>query len=119
MDSNPPDANAGLTALSALRRFARPRPARERCGLCGVDLPEQHDHLVELATQRLVCACGACAILFSGQGTWKHRRVPRRAEYLPDALALDHRPVFQRDLPGRRRCGWVHRFHIQLPAIAA
>jgi hypothetical protein len=89
MDSNSPDINTSLAALSALRRFARPRPASERCGLCGVDLSEEHDHLVELASQRLVCACSACSILFSGQGAGKHRRVPRRAEYLPDFRLAD------------------------------
>ena len=67
---------ASLAALASLRRFARPRAARERCELCGAELADEHAHLVELASRRLACACEACAILFSGQGAG---RVPPRA----------------------------------------
>jgi len=44
----------------------------------------EHSHLVELASRRLVCACEACAILFSGQAARKYRRVPRRVQALAD-----------------------------------
>jgi hypothetical protein len=53
-----------LSALASLRRFARPRPLRERCDLCDADLADEHAHLLELSNRRLVCACDACAILF-------------------------------------------------------
>ncbi|HEY7314933.1 MAG TPA: DUF5947 family protein [Gemmataceae bacterium] len=74
----------GLTALASLRRFARPRAAQERCELCDTGLADEHAHLVELASRRLVCACDACAILFDKQGAAKYRRVPRRVRFLPD-----------------------------------
>ena len=58
-DRHEPDADGGprLTALASLRRFVRPRAARERCELCGAALAAEHPHLVEPATRRLVCAC--------------------------------------------------------------
>jgi hypothetical protein len=37
----------------------------------------------------LVCACQACAILFSGAADAKYRRVPQRVRYLPDFQLSD------------------------------
>lgn len=81
--------NPALNALASLRRLARPRSAAERCDLCGADLAPEHPHLVEPAKRRLVCACGACAVLFSGQAGGKFRRVPARVEFLPDFRLTD------------------------------
>jgi hypothetical protein len=84
LDRNP-------TALAALRRYVRPRAAvaRERCALCEAELAGDHSHLIEPASRRLVCACEACAILFSGQSAGRYRRVPRRIQYLPDFRLTD------------------------------
>ena len=71
---------ATAPASSRPRRAAR----TERCELCDAALAAEHTHLVELANRRLVCACDACAILFSGQDAGKYRRVPRRVQFLPD-----------------------------------
>jgi hypothetical protein len=49
--------------------------------MCSNALANEHEHLVEPATRQMVCACQACAILFSG-GSAKYRRVPRRIRYL-------------------------------------
>jgi hypothetical protein len=70
--------------LTALRRFAREQPAVERCDLCAVGLGDEHAHLVEPAARRLLCACQACALLFSGPGNGRYRRVPRQIQRLPD-----------------------------------
>jgi hypothetical protein len=76
--------------LATLRRLARkPGPAIERCELCGIELPPQHDHLIEPPTRKLACACGACAILFDGNGLARYRRVPRRIEVLTDFHLAD------------------------------
>lgn len=75
--------NRGQTPFAALRRFVRPRAAVERCELCSAELPPDHEHLVEPQTRQMLCACQACAILFSGQAETKYRRVPRRVRYLP------------------------------------
>jgi hypothetical protein len=73
-----------LSALATLRRFARPRPVREHCDLCSVGLAEEHAHLLELSSRRLICACDACAILFDSPATGKYRRVPRGVQLLRD-----------------------------------
>jgi hypothetical protein len=97
MNPRPPAA-PGLTPLASLRRFLRPRAVRERCELCGLELAEEHAHLLELPRRRLTCACDACTVLFSGQGAGKYRRVPRRAEFLPD-FRLDDLAWQALDLP--------------------
>ena len=50
--------------------------------MCSVELRPDHPHLVEPATRRLICACQACAILFSSAAETKYRRVPHRLRYL-------------------------------------
>jgi Family of unknown function (DUF5947) len=76
-------------SFAALRRFARSRPVIERCDFCGAELGELHQHLLEPERRRLVCVCGACAILFGSQGETAYRRVPRRIRYLPDFRMTD------------------------------
>jgi hypothetical protein len=87
--STDPQGDPRLTALSALRRFVRPRPVRERCELCGADLADDHAHLVEPAARKLACACDACAVLFSDPGAGRYRRVPRRVQFLADFRLTD------------------------------
>ncbi len=87
----PPDPTAvppPRSPLAALRRFARPLATAvvERCELCSAALAAEHQHLIEPASRRLLCACDACAVLFSD--TTKYRRVPRRVRSLP-GLHLD------------------------------
>jgi hypothetical protein len=69
--------------FGTLRQFARRERPLERCELCSVGLAPVHSHLIELAQRKLLCACEACAILFSGQGV-KFKRVPRRVLSLPN-----------------------------------
>ena len=76
-------------SFAALRRFARSRPVIERCDFCSAELGELHQHLIEPERRRLVCVCGACAILFGSQGETAYRRVPRRIRYLPDFRMTD------------------------------
>ncbi len=69
---------------SVLRRFVKPRSnSVERCDLCSVELGHLHPHLIEPATRKLVCACQACAILFSSTAETRYRRVPDRVHLLP------------------------------------
>jgi hypothetical protein len=89
MSADVPESDRGATALAALRRFLRPRVSPEQCELCGLELPPNHDHLVELTTRRLECVCPACAILFNQQGAGRYRRVPRRADLLTDFAMTD------------------------------
>jgi uncharacterized protein DUF5947 len=52
--------------------------------MCSRELYSEHEHLVEPATHKLICACGACAILFHGQAGTKYKRVPRTVLFLQD-----------------------------------
>ena len=69
-----------LAVLQRLRRpAARPRPG-ERCDLCGAEVADEHSHLVDLESRRLMCSCRPCALLFSsdGAGGKRFRSVPER-----------------------------------------
>jgi hypothetical protein len=48
--------------------------------MCSAELTPTHQHLLEPLTRKLVCACDACAILFSNQT--KYKRVPRTVRCL-------------------------------------
>src|SRR5215468_5973329 len=77
------------TTFTTLRRLAGARKTIERCDFCGAELDEFHQHLIEPGRRRLVCVCGACAILFGSQGETAYRRVPRRILYLPGFRMTD------------------------------
>jgi hypothetical protein len=89
MNPEPRGAGSPPAALASIRRFMRPRVVREHCALCAAVLADEHPHLVELATHRLVCACDGCALLFDGQNAGPYRRVPRRIKALPDLRLTD------------------------------
>ena len=70
--------------LAALRRLAVRSPEPERCDLCATVLSGEHEHLVDPADRRLLCACNACAVLFDHSGGTRYRRIPRDIHGLPD-----------------------------------
>src|SRR5262249_13856388 len=69
--------------------FTRPRPAIERCELCGAALDAVHPHLLERNTRRVACSCRACALLFFGQQNGGYLRVPDRIIRLSDFAFTD------------------------------
>ena len=80
-----------MTLVHALGRFVRTGErarAGERCELCGLELGAAHPHLVALATsarpRSLVCACRACALLFTDGG-----RADSRYRTVPDRVLVD------------------------------
>jgi len=83
------DSLGGARPFARLRELARRDPPAEHCDLCGQALAEHHDHLMEPAARRLLCACGACAVLFSGQTGGKYKRVPRQVRMLEDFELTD------------------------------
>lgn len=92
--SMPRDAAADIQqAIGVLRQFRGNRRAAERaverCELCSAALPEEHPHLVELASRQLVCACDACALLFDGAERSKYKRVSRRVISVADFKMTD------------------------------
>lgn len=68
--------------LATIRRFSAPGAAAETCELCSAPLAEEHDHLVEAKTRKLLCACTPCAILFGHRGDAKFARVRRLIQNL-------------------------------------
>ena len=75
--------------LAALRNFVRKVPERERCDLCAVVVREQHRHLIDPKTRRLLCACDPCALLFTSSGETNYRLVPRDGRLLGDFILSD------------------------------
>ena len=77
-------------SLAALRSFSRPRRPVPRCEMCSRELADQHRHLLEIANQRVLCACEACALLFSADvAEAKYRRIPQRTRFLADFRLSD------------------------------
>lgn len=75
-------APSSNNAFAALRGFSRRKP-QERCDLCGVALPAEHQHLLQLADRRILCGCDPCSILFSHrEATARFLRIPRSATRL-------------------------------------
>jgi uncharacterized protein DUF5947 len=88
--------SAGTVAGSRLRQLAQatpappPAPAGEQCDLCGLAVPEEHRHLLDLRNRELLCACRACTILFDSKaaGAGHYRLVGERRLRL-DGFVLD------------------------------
>ena len=88
MSSEPHETSA--QAFEMLRQLARRQPRNvEYCELCRVALRSEHPHLLELPQRRLLCACSACALLFSGRSDAKFKLVPRDARRLVDFHMTD------------------------------
>lgn len=77
------------SAFATLRKFAERRATVELCELCKSKIAPEHQHLIDPLDRKLVCACDACAILFSNQSAGKYRRVPRTVRLLNDFLMTD------------------------------
>jgi len=82
-------ADAPARAFAALRAFAAPRPAVERCDLCAVELDAAHDHLVDAATGKVQCACLACSHVLGNAAGTSWTLVRRRARRLADFTLTD------------------------------
>jgi hypothetical protein len=78
-----------MPSFGILRQFVRGPSSVERCEICSKELTPTHEHLLEPINRKLICACNACAILFSSQGQTKYKRVPRRVRSLPDFRLTD------------------------------
>ena len=84
-----------MNALAALEPFVRAwrsvAPAQERCGVCAQAVDEdRHDHLVDVESRALLCACPACAKTFAEPGTGG-----RQLRLVPTRVLLD--PGFRLD----------------------
>ncbi|RPJ50482.1 MAG: hypothetical protein EHM21_04875, partial [Chloroflexi bacterium] len=78
--------------FNALRKVYQPKLAQaavERCDLCSIELPAEHQHLIDPQNRQILCACDACAILFSAQNGTKFKRIPKRYRVLADFQMSD------------------------------
>jgi hypothetical protein len=87
--SDPRNPESGSVPLWMLRRYARPRVAREKCELCSVSLAPQHRHLLEMSNRRIVCACDPCALRFTDVVGGRFKLIPRDARPLPNFKMTD------------------------------
>lgn len=74
---------SAIGVVARLRRSTPPAaPAGERCELCGRFAGAEHAHAVDTVAGRLLCVCGACALLFErpGAGGGRYRSVRGRWE---------------------------------------
>jgi len=73
-----------------LRRISRKEPVREHCELCHTALSGEHPHLLQLSNRQILCACQACAILFSHRSENRaFLRIPRDAQSLSAFIITD------------------------------
>jgi len=79
--SSGPDALAVLSRIRRAPAEAPPVPAPgEVCDLCNVAVDDEHGHIVDVESRRLMCACRGCYLLFTGDGAGggHFRAVPTR-----------------------------------------
>ena len=78
-------------ALSVLSRIrgSRPEPAPyERCEMCAAPVADEHQHVVNVGTRSLLCACRPCYLLFThDDDALAYRAVPDRYLSFPDLAA--------------------------------
>ena len=79
-----------VQAFETLRQLSRGKARNvEHCELCNVAVRSEHSHLMEMPQRRLVCACDACALLFTNRSDRRFRLVPREARRLVDFHLTD------------------------------
>ena len=68
--------------LGTLRRISTSRPPAspgERCEMCSAPVADEHQHVVDLHSRSLLCACRPCYLLFTDQqADLRYRAVPDR-----------------------------------------
>jgi hypothetical protein len=72
-------ASPRLRALA--RQGSQPAPEEpEHCDLCGLPVPAEHRHVLDLRSRELLCSCRACSVLFdrSAAGGGHYRLIPDR-----------------------------------------
>jgi hypothetical protein len=67
--------------LAVLRRVTRSKvlPSEQRCDMCATPVEPAHQHIVDLQSRALMCACRACYLLFTDErADLRYRAVPER-----------------------------------------
>ena len=75
-----------LDVLQRIRRAPpRPRPG-ERCDMCNEQIPDVHEHVVNVESRNLMCTCRGCWLLFTSEGAagGRYLAVPDRYASVED-----------------------------------
>ncbi len=82
---------AVAASIRVLRAFVAERPRPAVCALCGANIAPHpaHPHLLSAHGGRVVCACGACSLLFGGEPNAAYRRLPRTVELYGEPTLRD------------------------------
>ena len=75
-------AEENKQAFAKLKRFVEPRQkprSGNDCEFCGVDIADEHSHVVNAETRSLMCVCRPCYLLFTREGAarGKYKAVSR------------------------------------------
>jgi hypothetical protein len=81
--------SAGALSVLSRIRANRPEPSPyERCEMCAAPVADEHQHVVNVGTRSLLCACRPCYLLFAhGDAALAYRAVPDRYLSFPDLAA--------------------------------
>lgn len=84
------ESHPNSVPFTSMRKLAGKPVRTGPCEMCSSKLPEDHQHLMDLKSRKLICSCDACATLFSGLSSARFKRVPRCVRFLrglqiPDA----------------------------------
>jgi hypothetical protein len=87
------EAVRSLRALRATAPSASPAPAPapvllEHCDFCGVDLTEDHRHMLDLSQRAILCACEPCLAMKAGRDDLRPTGI--RTVFLDDFDMPDH-----------------------------
>jgi hypothetical protein len=82
---------AGSTRPEFVPPESKVSPPGESCEMCGAALVEEHQHVVNVDSRRLLCTCRPCYLLFTREGAGRRnfRAVPDRFLVDPDATLSD------------------------------
>ncbi|RSN09316.1 hypothetical protein DMB42_18575 [Nonomuraea sp. WAC 01424] len=72
-----------------LRRTAGRREDGERCELCEAPVQGEHAHVVDARSAEVMCACRACALLFTPESDGNFLQVPDRLQRLTGLRPAD------------------------------
>jgi hypothetical protein len=79
---------AGAPSATAPPAAAGPAVLIEHCDFCGVDLPEEHRHMLDLSERAILCTCEPCLAMKAGRENLRPTGV--RTLFLDDFDMPDH-----------------------------
>ncbi|MGH3496040.1 MAG: DUF5947 family protein [Nocardioidaceae bacterium] len=79
MSTSGGNSAGSLSVLRSIRSRPLPDPNVERCDMCAEPIAGTHQHIVDLQSRALMCACRGCYLLFTASDAHlRYRAVPDR-----------------------------------------